>query len=44
MSLNLKTYTEHFTNPLYLESGRILKLEYFKFKATQNNILSYLIL
>jgi len=25
MSLNLKTYTEHFTNPLYLESGRILE-------------------
>lgn len=25
MSLNLKTYIEHFTNPLYLESGRILE-------------------
>ena len=25
MSLNLQTYTEHFTNPLYLESGRILE-------------------
>ncbi len=25
MSLNLKTHTEHFTNPLYLESGRILE-------------------
>ncbi len=25
LSLNLKTYTEHFTNPLYLESGRILE-------------------
>ena len=25
MDLNLQTYTEHFTNPLYLESGRILK-------------------
>ncbi len=25
MSLNLKTYTKHFTNPLYLESGRILE-------------------
>ncbi len=25
MSLNLETYTEHFTNPLYLESGRILE-------------------
>ncbi|NPA59577.1 MAG: homoserine O-acetyltransferase [Epsilonproteobacteria bacterium] len=25
MSLNLKTYTQHFTNPLYLESGRILE-------------------
>ncbi|PHS58297.1 MAG: homoserine O-acetyltransferase [Sulfurimonas sp.] len=25
MPLNLKTYTEHFTNPLYLESGRILE-------------------
>lgn len=25
MSLNLQTHTEHFTNPLYLESGRILE-------------------
>ncbi len=25
MPLNLKTHTEHFTNPLYLESGRILE-------------------
>ena len=25
MNLNLKTETEHFTNPLYLESGRILE-------------------
>jgi len=25
LPLNLKTYTEHFTNPLYLESGRILE-------------------
>ncbi|SFV75750.1 Homoserine O-acetyltransferase [hydrothermal vent metagenome] len=25
MSLHLKTYTKHFTNPLYLESGRILE-------------------
>lgn len=25
MSLNLQTNTEHFTNPLYLESGRILE-------------------
>lgn len=25
MSLNLETHTEHFTNPLYLESGRILE-------------------
>ncbi len=25
LSLNLKTHTEHFTNPLYLESGRILE-------------------
>jgi homoserine O-acetyltransferase len=25
LSLNLQTYTEHFTNPLYLESGRILE-------------------
>ena len=25
MSLNLQTFTEHFTNPLYLESGRILE-------------------
>ncbi|WP_428737143.1 homoserine O-acetyltransferase MetX [Sulfurimonas sp.] len=25
MNLNLQTYTEHFTNPLYLESGRILE-------------------
>jgi homoserine O-acetyltransferase len=25
MSLNLQTYTQHFTNPLYLESGRILE-------------------
>ena len=25
MSLNLKTHTQHFTNPLYLESGRILE-------------------
>lgn len=25
MSLNIQTYTEHFTNPLYLESGRILE-------------------
>ncbi len=25
MSLNLKTHKEHFTNPLYLESGRILE-------------------
>ncbi|MEA1956627.1 MAG: homoserine O-acetyltransferase [Campylobacterota bacterium] len=25
MSLNLQTHTQHFTNPLYLESGRILK-------------------
>jgi len=25
LSLNLKTYTQHFTNPLYLESGRILE-------------------
>ena len=25
MSLNLQTYKEHFTNPLYLESGRILE-------------------
>ncbi|MBN2782253.1 MAG: homoserine O-acetyltransferase, partial [Campylobacterales bacterium] len=25
MSLNLETFTEHFTNPLYLESGRILE-------------------
>ncbi len=25
MSLNLRTHTEHFTNPLYLESGRILE-------------------
>lgn len=25
MSLNLQTYTEHFTNPLYLDSGRILE-------------------
>ncbi len=25
MSLNLKTHSEHFTNPLYLESGRILE-------------------
>jgi homoserine O-acetyltransferase len=25
LSLNLKTYKEHFTNPLYLESGRILE-------------------
>ena len=25
MSLNLKTNTQHFTNPLYLESGRILE-------------------
>jgi homoserine O-acetyltransferase len=25
LSLNLKTNTEHFTNPLYLESGRILE-------------------
>ena len=24
-NLNLKTYTEHFTNPLYLESGHILE-------------------
>jgi homoserine O-acetyltransferase/O-succinyltransferase len=25
VSLNLKTYSKHFTNPLYLESGRILE-------------------
>ncbi len=25
MSLNLQTHTQHFTNPLYLESGRILE-------------------
>jgi len=25
LSLNLQTHTEHFTNPLYLESGRILE-------------------
>ena len=25
LPLNLQTYTEHFTNPLYLESGRILE-------------------
>jgi len=25
LSLNLKTHTQHFTNPLYLESGRILE-------------------
>ncbi len=25
MPLNLKTHTQHFTNPLYLESGRILE-------------------
>jgi len=25
LSLNLQTYTEHFTNPLYLDSGRILE-------------------
>jgi homoserine O-acetyltransferase len=25
LSLNLETHTEHFTNPLYLESGRILE-------------------
>jgi homoserine O-acetyltransferase len=25
LSLNIQTYTEHFTNPLYLESGRILE-------------------
>ena len=25
MDLNLKTHTQHFTNPLYLESGRILE-------------------
>ena len=25
MSLNIQTHTEHFTNPLYLESGRILE-------------------
>lgn len=25
MTLNLQTHTEHFTNPLYLESGRILE-------------------
>jgi len=25
LSLNLQIYTEHFTNPLYLESGRILE-------------------
>jgi homoserine O-acetyltransferase len=25
LPLNLQTHTEHFTNPLYLESGRILK-------------------
>jgi len=25
LPLNLKTHTEHFTNPLYLESGRILE-------------------
>ena len=25
MDLNLQTYTQHFTNPLYLESGRILE-------------------
>lgn len=25
MNLNLQTHTEHFTNPLYLESGRILE-------------------
>jgi homoserine O-acetyltransferase len=45
LSLNLKTYTEHFTNPLYLESGRILEPydityeTYGKLNDTKSNVV-----